>query len=178
MNKVIFALPILLVTILLSMFLFQYVENVKLRFKPEPFPYLEFRELLLDSEDSSIFTSKDFAKEPIVVNIFNSNCKSCIIEHPYLMILAKKYGVKIYGIAFMDNREQAIEFLKNEGNPYERVAITSSIYDFKGLDVRSTPTSFVLDANGMIRYRHKGIIFEKTIEDVILPIIRKIEQEK
>ncbi len=174
MNKVLYAIPVIVIAILIAILVSQYVENIKMRFKPAPFPYLELREFSLDKETSTIFTSNDFPKKPMIVNIFNSTCIACIREHPQLMTLAQKHGITIYGISYNDTKENIENFLTENGNPYERIAITSPNYDFKTLTITGTPTSFLLDANGMIRYRHKGIISQKAIDGVILPTMERI----
>ncbi len=176
MNKLIYAAPVLIVIILISLLLSQQINKVKMRFAPATFPYLEFREFSLNKESRKIFTSNDFPKKPMIVNIFNSTCIACIREHPQLMDLANKHGITIYGITFRDNEKDVTEFLNRHGNPYERISITSPVYDFKTLDIKSTPTSFILDSDGMIRYRHKGIMFQKTIDKIILPTIKRLEQ--
>ncbi len=175
MNKMIYTAPALIVVILISILLFQKIESVRLSFKPAPFPYLEFREFSLDKEVSTIFTSKDFPKKPMIVNIFNSTCIACIREHPQLMTMAKKHGITIYGISYNDNKDDITNFLNRDGNPYERIAITSPVYDFKSLNITATPTSFILDSNGMIRYRHQGIITKSAIDGIILPTMEKIK---
>ncbi len=175
MNKMIYIAPVLIVLVLISILLFQKVGSLKLSFKPAPFPYLEFREFKLGSDISTIFTSKDFPSKPMIVNIFNSTCIACIREHPQLMTLAEKHGITIYGISYNDNKADVTNFLNRDGNPYEKISITAPIYDFKNLNITATPTSFILDSKGMIRYRHKGIITKNAIDKIILPTMERIK---
>lgn len=118
----------------------------------------EFSMASLD-DPNVVLTQKDF-KGPALINLWATWCPSCRIEHPVLNALAKA-GVTIYGIDHVDQREAAKQYLKTHGNPYRLV-----VFDEKGglgLDfgVTGAPETFLIDAQGVVRYHHVGVLDEK-----------------
>ncbi len=112
----------------------------------------------------------------VIVNFFASWCGPCRVEHPALERLGRLEGVKLYGIAYKDRPSHSLSFLKSLGNPYDKVGT-----DLKGRNaiewgVTGTPESFFIK-NGVIRYQHIGPIHEVQVDDLILPIIKKLQQE-
>ncbi|MCW8883720.1 MAG: DsbE family thiol:disulfide interchange protein [Motiliproteus sp.] len=125
----------------------------------KPFP--EFEMASLQDPDRQL-TREDLVGEPSLVNVWATWCPSCKIEHPVLMNIAKKEGVKIYGVNYKDEREAAKEWLQQYRDPY-----VLNIYDDEGrlgfdLGVYGAPETYVLDAKGVIRYRHAGPVDQKT----------------
>lgn len=58
-----------------------------------------------------------------LINFFASWCAPCRIEHKYLINLANENKkIKILGVNFKDNKNNAIKFLDRLGNPYDFVA--------------------------------------------------------
>ncbi|MFT7223845.1 MAG: cytochrome c biogenesis protein CcmG/thiol:disulfide interchange protein DsbE, partial [Cellvibrionaceae bacterium] len=80
----------------------------------KPFP--EFRLTRLDDE-TQITTREDLLGEVTLVNIWGTWCVSCRVEHPYLNKLAKE-GIRIVGLNYKDNAEEARQWLRDLGNPY------------------------------------------------------------
>ena len=82
------------------------------------------------------------------------------MEHPYLQTLAEQ-GVAIYGINYKDDDDAAIEWLDTLGDPY-----IANIVDGQGslgvdLGVYGAPETYFVDAQGVVRYRHVGVIDER-----------------
>lgn len=80
-------------------------------------------------------------------------CPSCKVEHPYLNQLAEQ-GVVIYGINYKDDNAAALKWLAEFHNPYQL-----DIRDEQGslgldLGVYGAPETFLIDAKGIIRYKH------------------------
>ena len=63
-----------------------------------------------------------------LLNIWSSWCVPCRQEHPLLIDLAKNTSVRVFGINYKDNKEKAEKFLKELGNPYEKI-----IFDKNGI---------------------------------------------
>ena len=111
--------------------------------------------------------------EVSLLNVWAEWCPSCWDEHKYLMHLSKDKGVRIVGLNYKDEREAAFRFLNQLGNPYETI-----IFDPKGklgfdLGVYGAPETFVIDADGVVRYRHVGVVNQKVWEQELLPVINK-----
>lgn len=119
----------------------------------------------------------DLPDEPFVLNIWGSYCLPCLQENPILMAAAKDNVVPIVGVNYKDKRHLAQLWLEDNGSPFE-----FSILDESGrlgidLGVYGAPETFVVDGNGVIRYKHIGVIDYQTWEDEIMPAIEAVKAE-
>ncbi|MBW0146723.1 DsbE family thiol:disulfide interchange protein [Marinobacter arenosus] len=106
-----------------------------------------------------------------LLNVWGTWCPACRDEHDDLMWLAQDKGISIVGLNYKDNRADALVWLERLGNPY-----STTIYDPKGtlgfdLGVYGAPETFVIDASGVVRYRHVGVVNEKVWQETLLPAI-------
>lgn len=108
-------------------------------------------------EPGILFGAEQLKGEVFMLNVWASWCPSCRIEHPVLNQLAAE-GVIIYGLNYKDTQEDALEYLQALGNPYKKV-ISDTRGDL-GLDlgVYGAPETYLVDANGIIIYRHVGVV--------------------
>lgn len=109
----------------------------------------------------------------VLLNIWASWCEACTQEQHFLGHLARQ-GVVIYGINYKDDSQAALHWLSVWGNPYRLVG-----RDIQGqlaidLGVYGAPESFLVDAQGMIRYRYAGILTETVWKKHFLPLIDKV----
>ncbi len=109
-------------------------------------------------------------------NVWASWCIACRQEHPYLMQLARE-GVTLYGLDYKDTREAGLRWLDKLGNPYRQVLFDES--GKAGIDwgVYGVPETFVIDKQGIIRYKHIGPITPKDWEEKIGPLVRYLEKQ-
>jgi cytochrome c biogenesis protein CcmG/thiol:disulfide interchange protein DsbE len=140
--------------------------------KPAP----EFTAPMLYEPERTI-SRADILGEVVAVNVFASWCVACREEHPYIMALAQHYGVPVYGLNYKDTRQAATEWLAKMGNAYAGI-----IYDPEGkigLDwgVYGVPETFILDRQGVIRYKRIGAIDARLLEQEILPLVRQLRAE-
>lgn len=108
-------------------------------------------------------------------NVWASWCVSCRQEHPLLLQLAKSGEVPIYGLNYKDQRQDAVRWLQQLGNPY-----VASAYDVNGqvgidYGVYGVPETYVIDRDGVIRHKHIGPISPEALQNEILPIVRKLK---
>lgn len=118
----------------------------------------------------------DVVGEVALFNIWATWCVSCRVEHPYLQQLADN-GVPIYGVNYKDDDAAAMQWLRDLGDPYR-----ANIVDAQGslgldLGVYGAPETYFVDANGVIRYRHVGVIDERVWQSRLGPIYRELTQE-
>ncbi|MEM7027674.1 MAG: DsbE family thiol:disulfide interchange protein [Pseudomonadota bacterium] len=118
--------------------------------------------------------SNDIKGQVSLVNIWASWCAACLEEHPLLVEINNTFNLPIYGINYKDNRNNAIKWLKSHGNPYRK-----SAFDEEGkigieYGVYGVPETFILDKEGIIRYKHIGPIDAVDIEKTILPMINQL----
>lgn len=110
-----------------------------------------------------------------LLNVWASWCVACRDEHPLLVELAKSRTVPIYGLNYKDNRNDALRWLNNFGNPY---VTSASDADGKiGIDygVYGVPETYVIDKIGIIRYKWVGPLTAEILNKEILPLIKKLQ---
>ncbi|MGR9045160.1 MAG: DsbE family thiol:disulfide interchange protein [Gammaproteobacteria bacterium] len=120
-------------------------------------PFPEFSLTSLRDPDVLLERS-NFLGEPVLVNVWATWCPSCKQEHPELMKIAEERKIILVGLNYKDDRQAALGWLKQYGNPYQ-----FTIYDDEGmlgldLGVYGAPETYLVDAEGVVRYRHVGVV--------------------
>ena len=126
--------------------------------------------------DSRGFSSADLKGRVTLVNVFASWCIPCKAEHPLLMRLADKERLVIFGLNYKDKPADARAWISALGNPYRRIGVDRKGRVAIDWGVYGVPETFVIDRNGRIRYKHVGPLMARDVDEVILPIIRKLRQ--
>ena len=134
-------------------------------------PKFETESLL---KNERFVSSKEFGKEKILVNFFATWCKPCRDEHDYIKRFSNKKGIRIIGINYKDNPKKAVQWLRRLGNPYSNVPIDKDGRIAIDWGVYGIPETFVVNSNGIIKYRHIGPITEKIYKKINL-LIKDIE---
>jgi cytochrome c biogenesis protein CcmG/thiol:disulfide interchange protein DsbE len=111
-----------------------------------------------------------------LLNVWATWCVACRVEHPYLLELAGQ-GVPIFGLNYKDDDRGASEWLVELGNPYEL-----NIVDREGtlgldLGVYGAPETYLLDAQGVIRFRHVGIVDQNVWATILQPLYQSLQAE-
>ncbi len=109
-----------------------------------------------------------------LLNVWASWCVACRVEHPLLVDLSRRSVVPIVGLNYKDKREDGLAWLKRFGDPY-----TLSVYDIDGrvgidYGVYGVPETFVIDKQGVIRYKQIGPVTPEALEKKILPLVRSL----
>ena len=119
------------------------------------------------------FDSAALTGAPTVVNVFASWCIPCRDEHPLLEALKADTGVRLYGINHSDAPENARAFLAELGNPYDAVGADRDRRVSIDWGVYGVPETFVVDAAGVITYKHVGPLTPGAIASGLLPALEK-----
>ena len=93
-----------------------------------------------------------------IINFWASWCLPCLVEHPILMALKGKENLTIIGINYKDNKEDALEFLREQGDPYDFIGIDKDGFFGIEMGITGVPETFIVDENGKIIIRHVGPI--------------------
>jgi cytochrome c biogenesis protein CcmG/thiol:disulfide interchange protein DsbE len=117
------------------------------------------------------FDTASLGGEVTVVNVFASWCVPCRAEHPLLEALKANTGVRLYGINQADAPENARAFLAELGNPYDAVGADRNRRVSIDWGVYGVPETFVVDANGIITFKHVGPLTPQSLERELLPAI-------
>jgi len=128
---------------------------------------------LTELADDRPLSRDDVIGEAALFNVWATWCISCRVEHPYLQQLADS-GVPIYGINYKDEDNAARRWLESLGHPYR-----ANIVDREGtlgmdLGVYGAPETYLVDASGVIRYRHVGVIDERVWRDALEPLWQEV----
>ena len=124
------------------------------------------------------FSPADYRGKVWLLNVWGSWCISCQVEHPTLLKLAKMNVVPIVGFDWKDKPDAAIKWLAQQGgDPYVlsvtdldgRVAIDYGVY--------GAPETFVVDKNGTIRMKHIGPLDDRSLNEKVLPLVRKLSAQ-
>ena len=106
-----------------------------------------------------------------VVNVFASWCIPCRDEHPLLVALKEVSDVRLFGINQADAPENARAFLAELGNPYDAVGTDRDRRVSIDWGVYGVPETFVVDAEGVITFKHVGPLTPEAVETELLPAI-------
>lgn len=111
--------------------------------------------------------------EVTVVNVFASWCVPCRAEHPLLEVLRRETGVRLYGINQRDQADNAVKFLTELGNPYDRIGADSDNRVSIDWGVYGVPETFVVNAEGIITYKHVGPMSPESLRSDVLPAVAR-----
>ena len=125
-------------------------------------------------KSKKFISSEEFKDETVLVNFFATWCKPCRDEHVYIKRFSSNKKIRIIGINYKDKSDKTIEWLKNLGNPYSNVLIDRSGKIAIDWGVYGIPETFVVNSNGIIKYRHVGPVTNKIYKKINL-IINKNE---
>lgn len=122
-------------------------------------------------------TEKDFSGQVALVNVWATWCIGCEHEHPVLIDIAALDQVPIYGINYRDDQTAALLWLEKFGDPYVFTAFDPQAKMAIDWGVYGAPETFVIDAQGIIRYRHVGPITFSVWREVLLPLVLNLQRE-
>jgi cytochrome c biogenesis protein CcmG/thiol:disulfide interchange protein DsbE len=121
------------------------------------------------------FNPEEMKGKVWLLNVWASWCVSCRVEHPLLVEMSKRMRVPIVGLNYKDRREDGVDWLAKFGNPY-----TLSAWDIDGrvgidYGVYGAPETYLIDKQGVIRYKHVGPMTPEVLEKDVLPLVRELE---
>ena len=182
-NRLLVALPAILFAALAGLFLYRLESGADPHKLPSALigrPVPEFRLPPLIGAARAGTELPGFASADLrtpgkvtVVNVWASWCVPCRQEHPVLSLIEKDPRVRLVGLNYKDQPENARRFLASLGNPY--AAIGADENGRVGIDwgVYGVPETFVVDATGTITYKFVGPLSETSLRDVLSPEIDK-----
>jgi cytochrome c biogenesis protein CcmG/thiol:disulfide interchange protein DsbE len=128
------------------------------------------------SDPQQSFKLQEMRGKVWLLNAWASWCVACREEHPLLLELSRSGVVPIYGLDYKDARQDALAWLDEFGNPYKLVL--SDADGRVGIDygVYGVPETFVIDRNGVIRYKQIGPITEEALQKKIIPLVKELQK--
>jgi cytochrome c biogenesis protein CcmG/thiol:disulfide interchange protein DsbE len=107
-------------------------------------------------------------------NVWASWCVACREEHPLLVEFSQRKLVPLLGLNYKDQRTAGLQWLGRHGNPY-----TASVFDVDGkvgidYGVYGVPETFIIDKQGVVRFKHIGPLTPEVLRDKVEPLLRKL----
>jgi cytochrome c biogenesis protein CcmG/thiol:disulfide interchange protein DsbE len=152
-----------------------------LSLEPQKLPSVQLGKPLPDFKlpmlgEEKIFRTSSMQGRVTLLNVWASWCSACVDEQVFLMRLSRE-SVPIYGLNYKDNTENARRWLSDWGNPYQAIGEDRDGIVAIDLGVYGAPETFLIDKQGIIRYRHVGVLDEATWKSDFLPRIKQLEGE-
>jgi cytochrome c biogenesis protein CcmG, thiol:disulfide interchange protein DsbE len=121
------------------------------------------------AQDDSLLDGASLKGQPYLVNVWASWCAPCLQEHPMLIELAKRKVIRIVGINYKDRPEDARAWLTRHGNPFHTVVADRDGRTAIDFGVYGVPETFLVDAQGVIRFKHIGALTVEAVRGRLLP---------
>ena len=126
-------------------------------------------------QPAQMFSRDDMKGKVWLLNVWASWCVACREEHPVLVEFARTATVPIVGLNYKDERKDGLRWLSQFGDPYRL-----SVYDYDGrigidYGVYGVPETFVIDQRGIVQHKHIGPITDKSVNETIMPLVRRLK---
>lgn len=126
------------------------------------------------AEDRRPFASDMLRGKVWVLNVWASWCGPCRLEHPVVQELAK--GGIVVGLNYLDQRADALQWLTKAGDPFAYTVFDPDGAVGQALGLFSVPETYVIDAEGVIRYHHIGPIGPGDVKAEIAPLVKRLRR--
>jgi cytochrome c biogenesis protein CcmG/thiol:disulfide interchange protein DsbE len=142
--------------------------------KPVPaFSLPPLQGLTIAGQPAAGLATADLAGRVTVVNVWASWCVPCRQEHPLLAALATDTRIRLVGINYKDDPENALRFLGQLGNPFAAVGTDRQGRTAIDWGVYGVPESFVVGRDGRIAYKYIGPLDAEGLAARLKPEIEK-----
>ena len=122
------------------------------------------------------FAPGDMRGKVWLLNVWASWCVSCRDEHPVLMEFAKRREFPILGLNYKDKGEDAAAWLKRFGDPYALSVVDADGRIGIDYGVYGVPETYLIDAEGVIRYKQIGPLTAQIMEAKVLPLAKALKK--
>ena len=122
------------------------------------------------------FVPGDMRGKVWLLNVWASWCVSCREEHPVLVDLAKRGVMPILGLNYKDKGEDAQRWLKQFGDPYQLSVVDADGRIGIDYGVYGVPETYLIDGEGVIRYKQIGPLTQAIVEQKVLPLAKALKK--
>jgi len=179
-RRVVVLLPLVFFLGLAALFLFRLgagdISRIPSALIGKPVPATEFPPvpgLMRDGVQVPGIARKDFDGAVTLVNVWASWCKPCRDEAPLLMQLARDKRIRIVGINYKDQPDNALKFIARYGNPFAAAGADAGGRAAMDWGVYGVPETFLVGRDGRIVYKLIGEINARSLETALMPEIEK-----
>lgn len=131
-----------------------------------PAPAFELTSL---TDPSRGHRSQELKGRAYLLNVWGSWCVACREEHEMLLDIQRSKRVPIIGLNWQDEDSAALGWLAKLGNPYELVLVDRNGRTAIDWGVYGAPETFLVDASGIVIYKHVGPITPQVWRRDFLP---------
>lgn len=118
-------------------------------------------------------TNVDLLGQPYLLNVWASWCPTCRIEHPIISEVAKRGLVKVVGYNYKDEPDEARRWLQQFGDPYHLIIADQDGRRAIDWGIYGAPETFLIDAQGIVVFKHAGPVTWDIVQEKILPLLQK-----
>lgn len=168
-----FVVPLIAFGLLVGVFIKGLDPERDLKKLPSPFlgkeaPHFDLPRLKVPNERIS---NQAYDGEVAIVNFWATWCVGCRQEHGFLMELSRTSDVPIYGIDWRDQREPALQWLSQLGDPYVASGFDADSVTGINWGVYGAPETFLIGKDGSVLLKHLGPLSRDAWENDFLPAI-------
>jgi cytochrome c biogenesis protein CcmG, thiol:disulfide interchange protein DsbE len=161
--------PIVVVAVMIAIFMIGLTKDPTALPSPyigKPAPQFDLPTL---EDPARRVSNTDLAGKTVLVNVWATWCVGCRQEHEFLMQLEQDKIIPIFGLNWRDSREDALDWLRQLGNPYVVSGFDGD--GTAGIDwgVYGAPETFLLSADGIVLYKYLGPLNQQVWEREFLP---------
>jgi len=124
------------------------------------------------------FGADDLRGAPYLLNVWGSWCAACRDEHPVLTAFAQTKRVRVVGYNWRDEPDDALRWLERYGNPFFVVVADKEGRYALDWGVAGAPETFLVDAQGKVRWKHTGPLTDAIVRERLLPALEQAEQAR
>jgi cytochrome c biogenesis protein CcmG/thiol:disulfide interchange protein DsbE len=135
----------------------------------KPAPAFELPQL---TDSARRFSSKELHGHPYLLNVWATWCAECRVEQGTLLEIQRSGMAPIIGIDWKDDDAEALAWLAKLGNPYERVLVDRDSRAAIDWGVYGAPETFLVNANGIVIYKHVGALTNEAWTREFMPRLR------
>jgi len=129
-------------------------------------------------EPGRLATLAELKGAPFVLNVWASWCAACREEHPVLTRFAETKRVRVVGYNWKDEHADALRWLEQFGNPFWMVLVDYDSRHALDWGIYGAPETFLVDADGIVRWKHVGPLSDAIIRDELLPKLAQAEHAR
>ncbi|GJG97279.1 DsbE family thiol:disulfide interchange protein [Cupriavidus pauculus] len=142
----------------------------------KPAPAFALPVLPVPGQPERMVQAADMRGKIWILNVWASWCAACRTEHPVLVDFAAKSPVPLYGLNYKDTTPAAEAWLQQMGNPYVQSLVDADGRVGIDFGVYGVPETYIIDAQGTVRYRQVGPVTPDVLERQIKPVLQRLQQ--
>lgn len=122
----------------------------------------------------TLVSNADLQGQPYLLNVFASWCIECQVEHPHISALARSGRIRVIGYNYKDDPNDAQRWLQQFGNPFSMILVDANGRAALDWGIYGAPETFLVDAQGIVRWKYVGALDDKRIREELLPRIEAL----